>query len=179
MENPSSRKRLPTGFWIGIGIAAFFSIILIVVAAFVLNNFFTRKDVENEQRNEYSNHRGPDDRNISRPDPEIKDGTPVFTVVEEMPEFSGGDEARIKFLTQNIRYPQMAKEDGIQGTVYITFVIDENGRVASAKVLRGIGGGCDEEALRVVALMPRWKPGKQSGKNVRVQFNMPIKFTLD
>lgn len=105
--------------------------------------------------------------------------TPIFTVVEEMPTFPGGDESRIKFLTENIKYPQMAKESGIQGTVYVTFVIDERGRVADVKVLRGIGGGCDEEAIRVVKMMPPWNAGKQSGKPVRVQFNMPIKFTLN
>ncbi|MEI6851514.1 MAG: energy transducer TonB [Bacteroidota bacterium] len=105
--------------------------------------------------------------------------TPIFTVVEEMPSFPGGDEARIKFLTENIKYPQMAKESGIQGTVYVTFVINEKGKVADVKVLRGIGGGCDEEAIRVVNIMPPWNAGKQSGKAVRVQFNMPIKFTLN
>ncbi len=105
--------------------------------------------------------------------------TPIFTVVEEMPSFPGGDEARIKFLTENIKYPQMAKESGISGTVYVTFVVDEKGRVADVRVLRGIGGGCDEEAVRVVKLMPPWNSGKQSGKAVRVQFNMPIRFTLN
>lgn len=105
--------------------------------------------------------------------------TPIFTVVEEMPTFPGGDESRVKFLTENIKYPQMAKESGIQGTVFVTFVIDERGRVADVKVLRGIGGGCDEEAIRVVKMMPPWNAGKQSGKPVRVQFNMPIKFTLN
>ncbi len=105
--------------------------------------------------------------------------TPVFTVVEEMPSFPGDDASRVRFLTENIKYPQMAKESGIQGTVYVTFVIDERGRVADVKVLRGIGGGCDEEAIRVVKMMPPWNAGKQSGKPVRVQFNMPIKFTLN
>ncbi len=105
--------------------------------------------------------------------------TPIFTVVEEMPSFAGGDEARIKFLQDNIKYPQMAKESGIQGTVYVTFVVDEKGKVADVRVLRGIGGGCDEEAVRVVKLMPPWNAGKQSGKAVRVQFNMPIRFTLN
>ncbi|MFA5196321.1 MAG: energy transducer TonB, partial [Bacteroidales bacterium] len=104
--------------------------------------------------------------------------TPIFTVVEEMPSFPGGDEARIKFLKENINYPQMAKESGIQGTVYVTFVVDEKGKVTDVRVLRGIGGGCDEEAVRVVKLMPSWNAGKQSGKAVRVQFNMPIRFIL-
>ncbi len=105
--------------------------------------------------------------------------SPVFTVVEEMPEFPGGDEARLKFLADNIEYPKIAKESGIQGTVYATFVIDTNGRITDAKILRGIGGGCDEEMLRVLSLMPTWKAGKQAGKKVRVQFTMPMRFTLD
>ena len=104
--------------------------------------------------------------------------TPIFTVVEQMPVYPGGDSARIKFLVDNMIYPKSAKDNGVQGTVYITFVIDETGGVTEIKVLRGIGGGCDEEAIRVVKLMPKWTPGKQSGKNVRVQFNMPLKFTL-
>ncbi len=102
----------------------------------------------------------------------------IFTVVEESPSFPGGDVARIKFLQQNIVYPQMARESGIQGTVYVTFVVERNGNVTDVRILRGIGGGCDEEAVRVIKAMPKWQPGKQRGKPVRVQFNMPIKFTL-
>lgn len=102
----------------------------------------------------------------------------IFTVVEESPSYPGGDEARIRFLQQNIQYPQMARESGIQGTVYVTFVVEKNGAVTDVRVLRGIGGGCDEEAVRVIKAMPKWNPGKQRGKPVRVQFNMPIKFTL-
>jgi protein TonB len=102
----------------------------------------------------------------------------IFTVVEESPSFPGGDESRIKFLQENIKYPQMARESGISGTVYVTFVVERNGSVTDVKVLRGIGGGCDEEAIRVIQAMPSWNPGKQRGKPVRVQFNMPIKFTL-
>jgi protein TonB len=77
-----------------------------------------------------------------------------------------------------MKYPQMARESGIQGTVYVTFVVERNGNVTDVKVLRGIGGGCDEEAIRVIQAMPPWVPGKQRGKPVRVQFNMPIRFTL-
>lgn len=102
----------------------------------------------------------------------------IFTVVEESPSFPGGDEARIRFLTENIKYPQIARESSIQGTVYVTFVVEKNGNVTDVRVLRGIGGGCDEEAVRVIKAMPKWNPGKQRGKPVRVQFNMPIKFTL-
>jgi len=102
----------------------------------------------------------------------------IFTVVESMPSFPGGDAARMKFLQENIKYPQMARESGIQGTVYVTFVVEPNGKVSDVRVLRGIGGGCDEEAVRVIQSMPKWEAGKQRGKAVRVQFNMPIKFTL-
>jgi periplasmic protein TonB len=102
----------------------------------------------------------------------------VFTIVEEMPAFPGGEAERNKFLAENIQYPQQATENGIQGTVYVSFVVDSKGNVTDVKILRGIGGGCDEEALRVVKMMPKWHPGKQNGKNVRVLFNMPIYFKL-
>lgn len=102
----------------------------------------------------------------------------IFTVVESMPSFPGGEAARIEFLRNNIKYPQMARESGIQGTVYVTFVVEPDGSVTDVRVLRGIGGGCDEEAVRVIKMMPKWNPGLQRGKPVRVQFNMPIKFTL-
>ncbi len=102
----------------------------------------------------------------------------IFTIVEEMPSFPGGDAALMKFLGNNIKYPAIAKDAGIQGTVYVTFVVNEQGEVRDAKVLRSIGGGCDEEAIRVVQSMPKWKPGKQRGKAVKVQYNLPIRFTL-
>jgi periplasmic protein TonB len=101
-----------------------------------------------------------------------------FTVVEQMPEFPGGDQNMYKFLHDNIRYPQMAKESGIAGTVYLTFVVNKNGQISDVKVLRGIGGGCDEEAMRVIRSMPAWIAGRQNGKSVPVQFNLPVKFTL-
>ena len=102
----------------------------------------------------------------------------IFMVVESMPEFPGGEAALYKFLAENIKYPQMAKESGIQGRVFVTFVVERDGRVTDVRVLRGIGGGCDEEAIRVVSDMPKWAPGKQRGKPVRVQYNLPVKFTL-
>jgi len=103
----------------------------------------------------------------------------IFFVVEEMPEYPGGDEARINFLVKNLRYPQVAKESGIQGTVYVSFIVESNGSVSNVKVLRGVGGGLDEESVRVVKLMPKWISGKCDGVPVRVQFNMPLRFTLD
>lgn len=102
----------------------------------------------------------------------------IFTIVEEMPSFPGGEAALMKFLGNNIKYPAIAKDAGIQGTVFVTFVVDEDGNVKDVKVLRSIGGGCDEEAIRVVQSMPKWSPGKQRGKAVKVQYNLPIRFTL-
>ncbi len=102
----------------------------------------------------------------------------IFTVVESMPSFPGGMGALMKYLAENIKYPPLAKESGIQGRVFINFVVEPNGSISNVKVLRGIGGGCDEEAVRVVERMPKWSPGKQRGKPVRVSYNLPVKFTL-
>lgn len=109
---------------------------------------------------------------------EVVEEAPIFTVVESMPEFKGGGGELYKYLGSNIKYPVMAKESGIQGKVYVTFVVERDGSVTDVKLLRGIGGGCDEEAIRVVSSMPKWKPGKQRGKPVRVQYNLPVRFTL-
>jgi protein TonB len=96
-----------------------------------------------------------------------------------MPVFQGGMEQLIKFLSANITYPAMAKQEGVQGRVFVNFVVEADGSVTNVKVLRGIGGGCDEEAVRVVNSMPNWTPGMQRGEAVRVSFNLPIRFTLD
>ncbi len=103
----------------------------------------------------------------------------VFVVVEKMPAYPGGDEARIKFLKENMKYPQEARQKGISGRVFVTFVVEKDGSTTNVKILRGIGGGCDEEAIRVVSLMPAWNPGLEKGKPVRVQFNLPIMFSLE
>lgn len=103
----------------------------------------------------------------------------IFTVVEESPEYPGGDEARMKYLKDNLKYPQLARESGIDGTVYIEFVVETNGNITKATIKRDIGGGCGDEALRVVKNMPKWKPGKQRNKPVRTQFVLPIKFILN
>jgi protein TonB len=109
---------------------------------------------------------------------EAIDEAEIFTVVESMPEFPGGMGELMKYLGTSIKYPPLAKESGIQGRVFINFVVEPNGAISNVKVLRGIGGGCDEEAMRVVENMPRWNPGKQRGKAVRVSYNLPVKFTL-
>lgn len=104
--------------------------------------------------------------------------TQIFTVVENDPEFPGGMEALYKYLAQNIKYPQLARDNNITGKVYVTFVVERDGSIANPKVLRDIGGGCGAEAIRVVKAMPKWTPGKQRGKAVRVQFNLPVNFSL-
>ncbi len=101
-----------------------------------------------------------------------------FTIVEQMPEFPGGTESMMRYIATNIKYPAMARESGISGIVFVSFVVNKKGEITEVKILRGIGGGCDEEAIRVVKSMPSWIPGKQNGKAVPVQFNLPIKFTL-
>lgn len=103
----------------------------------------------------------------------------VYTVVEQMPQFDNGQDDLFKFLVSNIQYPEKAKKAGVEGTVYVSFVINANGDVTNVKVLRGIGYGCDEESVRVVKLMQgHWKPGTQRGKNVNVQYNLPIRYNL-
>lgn len=104
--------------------------------------------------------------------------TQIFTVVENDPEFPGGMEALYKYLAQNIKYPQLARDNNITGKVYVTFVVERDGSIANPRVLRDIGGGCGQEAIRVVKSMPKWTPGKQRGKAVRVQFNLPVNFSL-
>jgi periplasmic protein TonB len=96
-----------------------------------------------------------------------------------MPSYPGGQDAMIKYLVENIKYPEEARKNGVMGTVFITFIVETDGSVTHVKVLRGIGSGCDEEGVRVVSAMPKWSPGKQKGVPVRCQFTLPIKFSLD
>ena len=96
----------------------------------------------------------------------------------KMPEYPGGEEAMVAYLAKNIKYPVFARKNGISGNVFITFVVDETGEVKNVKMLRGIGGGCDEEAVRVVNLMPSWSPGYYNNRAVPVQYNLPIRFSL-
>ena len=107
-----------------------------------------------------------------------KDTIEPLVVVEQMPDYPGGVDSLLLFLKRNLKYPQQAKKNGIKGTVYVSFVVERSGIVDNIKLLRGIGYGCDNEAIRVVKAMPRWLPGKQYNKNVSVLFNLPIKFDL-
>ena len=102
----------------------------------------------------------------------------IFKIVEEMPAFPGGEAKLLEYVAKNTKYPQIARESGIQGRVFIGFVVETDGSISNVKVLRGIGGGCDEEAVRVIKSLPKWKPGKQRGKAVRVSYQIPVNFKL-
>jgi protein TonB len=129
---------------------------------------------------------------VQNAEPSLTDPIPAWTPPAQTEEplqpedviFITSEEAPVppsayrEYLAKNIKYPAMAIQGNIQGTVYVTFVVEKDGSIANVRVLRGIGGGCDEEAVRVVQNMGNWKPGRQQGTPVRVQFSMPIKFTL-
>ena len=108
-----------------------------------------------------------------------EDDEEFFMVVENMPEFPGGDLGLMKFIQKNVRYPAIAKEYNITGKVYVSFIVDKQGGVTNVKIVRGVDKNLDAEALRVVSLLPKYKPGKQRGKAVRVMFTIPINFTLN
>jgi protein TonB len=107
------------------------------------------------------------------------DSNKVFLVVEQPPEFEGGLEAMYKFISKNMKYPASARRMNIEGSVFVGFVVDADGKISEAAIIKGISADCDKEALRVVQMMPKWRPGKQSGRPVRVKFVLPIKFKLD
>lgn len=102
---------------------------------------------------------------------------PIY-IAEYQPTFSGGSGALNEFINDNIIYPELAKELGITGKVYVDFVVEKDGSLSNISIKRGIGGGCDEESLRLIESMPKWNPGMQNGRPVRVMLTLPIKFTL-
>lgn len=102
----------------------------------------------------------------------------IFTVVEQMPEFPGGQGALLQYLAKSIKYPVIAQENGIQGRVSCSFVINRDGAIVDAEVIRGVDPSLDKEALRVINTMPKWKPGMQRGKPVRVKYTVPVTFRL-
>lgn len=102
----------------------------------------------------------------------------TFFWVEEMPQFPGGENEMLKYLRNHIKYPIGAREANITGVVYVSFIVDKEGEIKNIEILRGIGGGCEEEAVRVIKKMSKWKPGKQNGQAVNVEFKLPVSFTL-
>ena len=109
---------------------------------------------------------------------EEKEETPVFFIVEEMPDFPGGQLALRKFIAQAIKYPVIAQENGIQGKVFVNFVVEKDGSVTKATIARGVDPSLDKEALRVVNSLPKWKPGRNKGEVVAVSYTLPINFVL-
>lgn len=112
-------------------------------------------------------------------EPVQDNSNPVYTYVEQMPEYPGGNEAMMAFLRKNLRYPETAKETGVEGRVIVRFVVNEDGTISDITILRDIGAGCGAEAVHVVKMMPKWKPGKQNGKAVKTYFNLPVMFRLN
>jgi len=116
---------------------------------------------------------GNSDAKVTEEDP-----NKIFTSVEQVPQFPGGLDAFGRYLGKNINYPAVAKENGTQGRVIVSFVCERDGSLTDIKVVRGIGDGCDEEAVRVIKKSPHWKPGIQNGRPVRVMYSVPISFSL-
>jgi len=109
---------------------------------------------------------------------EESDDDVIFMVVEQPAEYPGGLEAMMKFIVKNMKYPAVARRMGVEGAVFVSFVVDREGKISEPQVIKGISAECDQEALRVIKQMPPWKPGKQNGKAVKSRFVLPIKFKL-
>ncbi len=106
------------------------------------------------------------------------DTSHVFRIVEKMPKFPGGTKKLLNYLATHIKYPAEARKAKIQGRVFVNFIVEKDGSISHVNVLKGIGHGCDKEAVQAVENMPRWIPGLQKGKPVRVSYNLPVKFSL-
>lgn len=115
---------------------------------------------------------------VAQPEPKPEVENKVFDVVEQMPSFPGGPSALMKYLSENTRYPVVAQENGVQGRVVVSFVVEKDGHITDVKVVRSVDPSLDKEAARVVKSMPSWIPGKQNGSAVRVKYNVPVSFKL-
>jgi len=116
---------------------------------------------------------------VEPPPSPVEGSLQIFDIVEEMPEFPGGQEALFKYLSRSIVYPSEMVDAGVQGKVYVEFIVRQDGSITDAKVLRGVSAPLDQEAIRVVGIMPKWLPGRQNGKAVDVRYRLPIAFHLD
>ncbi|GAB3920343.1 hypothetical protein GCM10028827_01910 [Mucilaginibacter myungsuensis] len=105
-------------------------------------------------------------------------GKQVYTAPEQSAEFPGGIQQFYKYLAKNMNYPELARKNNVQGKVFVTFVIKDDGSITDAKIIRGIGSGCDEEALRVLLKGPKWNPGMQGGQAINQQYTVPFSFSL-
>ena len=143
--------------------------------------------IENDSKVEESTIQASDDTNAAvevkytpvEVEEEEVDEQEIFTIVEEMPEYPGGIAAALKWIANELKYPAIAQENGVQGRVTVRFTINADGSVVDPAILRGVDPHLDKEALRVIGKMPKWKPGKQRGKAVRVSYNLPVRFKLN
>lgn len=153
-------------------------------APVVVDSLVTEKEEPpKEEKAEITDEKEPKNDSIDQPGGSglgsgTGDDTGLASVVDVNPRFPGGDDARLYYLRQNIRYPDEAVRNRIQGVVMVIFVVETDGSVSRVKVTGHLGGGCDEEAIRVTRSMPRWEPGKRNGKPVRVLVRMPIVFRI-
>lgn len=102
----------------------------------------------------------------------------IFDVVEQPPSFPGGQAALMSYLSKNVKYPEEALKDNVQGRVIVGFIVEKDGSVSNAKIIRGVDSALDKEAIRIVMSMPKWTPGRQNGRNVRTKYNVPVNFKL-
>lgn len=135
------------------------------------------------QEGEKATNLAPEDKPAPPPPPPEEKPEPEQAMelfaVEQQPEFPDGTAALYKWLGQNIKYPAIARENGIEGQVVLSFVVEKDGSITEIRPLRELGGGCTDEAIRVVKSMPKWKPGKQNGRPVKVKYTLPVKFKLE
>ncbi len=103
----------------------------------------------------------------------------TYDFLDQMPEYPGGFKALFDFMYTNMQYPAEAIKKEIEGVVYVKFIVDEYGNISNPIVVRSVGGGCDEEAVRIISLMPQWKPGAENGKPAAVWYTLPVKFTIN
>jgi protein TonB len=168
MESENKKRKF---LWLELSAIAVFVIIAIVVSRTVSNG-----DRENKSDIVYVDNE-PETMIDEIPSP-IVPGEEVYDIAEIEPSFPGGDEAMAKWIQQNVYYPDEAADMGEQGIVYVKFIVDKDGSVVNAEVRKGVSKALDNEALRIVRMMPKWIPGEQDGKKVRVSFTLPISFKL-
>lgn len=138
------------------------------------------KDKEAGVKTEEGDPNGIDQSLIGNGDGVTGEEAPeILTFAEQMPEFEGGEEALVKYLTNNTNFPPLARENGIEGRVILSFVVGKDGKITQIEVLKKLGWGCEEEAIRVVKSMPPWRPGKQNGKPAIVKYTLPFSFKLN
>ncbi len=102
----------------------------------------------------------------------------IFDVVEQPPSFPGGQAALMSYLSKNVKYPEEALKNNVQGRVIVGFIVEKDGSVSNAKIIRSVDSALDKEAIRIVMSMPKWTPGRQNGRNVRTKYNVPVNFKL-